>query len=265
MISVIKKSAQYAFAIVTGVSTVASLCNYTLRDSGNISLCRAVIILLSAYLLLWAVIFLCYLWQRHRPYATKINGKSVQICVGDIFKEQGLKVIPFNERFDTQVDDVIIAHRTLNGMMIDYHVSDREDLKKRILDAQNDKSNLTIKKAGVYPLGRIIPYNDFLMLAFTHFDSENKAYINISEYEQVLLRMWSEIRRVYAGKEVVLPLLGSGITNIDGLPYKDFTELLKCILCTFRRSKFEPIEGIKIVLTDAGIRQIDMNKIKEIF
>lgn len=265
MITIIKKSAEYAFAIVTGVSTVASLCNYTLRDSGNISLCRAVIILLSVYLALWAVIFLYYLWQRHRPYITKINGKPVHICVGDIFKEQGLKVIPYNERFDTQVDDIIIAHRTLNGMMIDYHVSDIEELKKRILDARNDKSNLKINKTGVYPLGRIIPYNEFLMLAFTHFDAENKAYINISEYEQVLLRMWSEIRRVYAGKEVVLPLLGSGITNIDGLPYKDYTELLKCILCTLRRSKFEPIEGVKIVLTNEGIKRIDMNKIKEFF
>lgn len=265
MKSIIKKSAQYAFAIVTGVSTVASLCNYTLRDCGNMSLCMAVVILLSVYLVLWGVIFFFYLWQRHRPYTTKINGKPIKICIGDIFKEQGLKVIPFNERFDTQVDDVIIAHRTLNGMMIDYHVSDIEDLRKRILDASKDKSNLTIKKAGVYPLGRIIPYGDFLMLAFTHFDSENKAYISINEYEQVLLRMWSEIRRVYAGKEVVLPLLGSGITNIDGLPYKDFTELIKCILCTLRRSKFEPVEGVKIVLTEAGIRQIDMNKIKEIF
>ena len=265
MISIIKKSARYAFAIVTGLSTIASLCSYTLRDIEGVSFGKAIFILSIGYFLILAIIFLWYIWQRHRPYVTKINGKPVQICLGDIFKEKGLKVIPFNERFDTQVDDIIIAHRTLNGMMIDNHVSDIEDLKKRILDAKNDKSNLKISKTGVYPLGRIIPYNDFLMLAFTHFDSENKAYVNISEYEQVLLRMWAEIRRVYAGREVVLPLLGSGITNIDGLPYKDCTELLKCILCTFKRSKFEPIEGIRIVLTKDGIRQIDMNKIKEIF
>ena len=122
-----------------------------------------------------------------------------------------------------------------------------------------------MNKKKEYPLGRIIQYNQFLMLAFTHFDAENKAYINISEYDQVLLRMWSEIRRVYAGKEVVLPLLGSGITTIDGAPCKNYTELLKCMLCTLKRSNFEPTLGIKIILTKDAIKQIDMNKLREVF
>ena len=263
--TIIKKSAKYAFAIVTGISTVASLCNYTLRDFGSTSFGVSALILFASYVVLWCGIFFWYFRERHKPYETKINGKRVQICIGDIFKEKGLKLIPFNERFDTQVDDIIIAHRTLNGMMVDFYVHDVESLVQHIENAGNDKTNLKRNKKGVYPLGRIIAYKDFLMLAFTHFDSENKAYINISEYEQVLLRMWSEIRRVYAGKEVILPLLGSGITNIDGAPCKNYTELLKCMLCTLKRSNFQPTSGIKIILTKDAINQIDMNKLREVF
>ena len=263
--TIIKKSTQYAFAVVTGISTVASLCNYTLRDIGGISFWHSVLILIVSYVILWGIIYFWYFRERHKPYATKINGKHVQICIGDIFKERGLKVIPFNERFDTQVDDIIIAHRTLNVMMIDNFVSNIEDLRQTIADAEKDASRFKMNKKKEYPLGRIIQYNQFLMLAFTHFDAENKAYINISEYDQVLLRMWSEIRRVYAGKEVVLPLLGSGITTIDGAPCKNYTELLKCMLCTLKRSNFEPTLGIKIILTKDAIKQIDMNKLREVF
>lgn len=42
-----------------------------------------------------------------------IRGIKVNIRKGDIFKTNGWKVIAFNEYFDTQVDDVIIAHNTL--------------------------------------------------------------------------------------------------------------------------------------------------------
>ncbi len=133
--TIVKKSTQYAFAVVTGTSTVASLCNYTLRDIEGISFWHSVLILIGSYVILWGIIYFWYFRERHKPYTTKINGKHVQICIGDIFKERGLKVIPFNERFDTQVDDIIIAHRTLNGMMIDNFVSNIEDLRQTIANA----------------------------------------------------------------------------------------------------------------------------------
>jgi len=47
-----------------------------------------------------------------------IDGSTVNIKSGDLFEEQGFKVIPFNEYFDTQVDDKIIANSSLNGIFI---------------------------------------------------------------------------------------------------------------------------------------------------
>ena len=120
MRSIIKKSLGIAFTFVTGTSTIASLCDCSLRKAfPNQSLWLILLILLGGF----AIVFLCtlflYLAMRHKGYKTKVNGKPVSIIVGDLFKQEGFKVIPFNERFDTKVDDVIIAHRTLNGIMID--------------------------------------------------------------------------------------------------------------------------------------------------
>ena len=48
----------------------------------------------------------------------KINNSTVNIKFGDIFKQSDLKVIAFNEYFDTKVDDIIISPNTLNGKYI---------------------------------------------------------------------------------------------------------------------------------------------------
>lgn len=77
--------------------------------------------------------------------------------------------------------------------------------------------------------------------------------------------MWSEIRRVYAAKPITIPLIGAGITDIEGMPEKNYTEFLKCILCTLRSSKFQPDKGITVVLTKDVMDKIDMSVIREEF
>ena len=152
--------------------------------------------------------------------------------------------------------------------MIDKYVTDVDDLNNVIKIAASEKVELSpIKKKNllIYPLGRIIKYHDFLMLAMSHFDNQNQAHINANEYESMLTNMWSEIRRVYAGKKIIIPLIGSGITTMTGIKEKNNTMLLKCMLCTLKRSGFQPKNGITIVLTDEVINSIDMVKIKEEF
>ena len=77
--------------------------------------------------------------------------------------------------------------------------------------------------------------------------------------------MWAELRRVYAAKHITIPLIGAGITDINGMPEKNYTEFLKCILCTLRSSKFQPDKGITIVMTREAMMRIDMNVIREEF
>lgn len=265
----IKKSLQYSFSIVAGLSTIAGVWGYTVKDiNPQWQWWKWGLILVVVFIVLSGIIYAVIRSFAHKSYKTSINGKPVEIKAGDLFAEKGWKVIPFNDRYDTQVDDVIIAHNSLNGKMIDSYVKDLKALNDTILTAQNDASELKPKTIGgktVFPLGRLISYNDFLMLSFSHFDKQNRAFIEIGEYEQMLIRMWSEMRRVYAAKHIVLPLIGSGITTIAGMPQKNYTEMLKCILCTLRGSHFQPEQGISIVLTEDAMANIDMSSIREEF
>lgn len=265
----IKKSLRYSFSIVAGLSTIAGIWGYTVKDiDSQLQWWKWGLILVAVFIFLSGIIYLLIRSLVHKPYKTTINGKQVEIKAGDLFAEKGWKVIPFNDRYDTQVDDVVIARNSLNGKMIDSHVDDLKSLKNTILAAVNDTSELKPKTTGgktTFPLGRLIAYGDFLMLSFSHFDKQNRAYIEIGEYEQMLIRMWAEMRRVYAAKHIVLPLIGSGITTISGMPQKNNTELLKCILCTLKGSHFQPNQGISIILTEEAMADIDMSIIKEEF
>lgn len=264
-----RKGLQVSFSIIAGISTIVGLWGYTIKDIYDKWPWWAwAIVLLIVYSLLAIIISVLFYIQKHKGYQTTINGKNVRIIVGDIFLEKGWKVIPFNERFDTTVDDIVIAHNTLNGKMIDNYVFDLADLNNTITAAASDNSHFKpsfVNNYAIFPLGRIIPYQDYLLLSFTRFDSQKRAYLDIGDYEQLLFRMWEEMRRVYAAKHIVLPLLGAGITSIKGVQEKDYTALLKCILCTLRNSRFQPEEGITIVLTKEAIKKINMNTIKEEF
>lgn len=226
-------------------------------------------ILLFGFVVLSCIIYAVIHSFAHKLYKTTINGKPVEIKTGNLFVEKGWKVIPFNERYDTTVDDVIIAENSLNGQMIKLYIGgDLNSLNETIKAAGADTSELKPKIIGgktVFPLGRLIAYNDFLMLSFSHFDKQNRAFIEVGEYEQMLIRMWSEMRRVYAAKHIVIPLIGAGITTIVGMPQKNYTEMLKCILCTLRRSSFQPDEGISIVLSKETMANTDMNIIRDEF
>lgn len=69
------------------------------------------------------MLFVGYLWLWFRANGLReinltIEESTVVIKTGDIFKQEGLKVIAFNEYFDTQVDERIIAQASLNGKFI---------------------------------------------------------------------------------------------------------------------------------------------------
>ena len=266
---VVKKSCNYAFSIVTGISTLAGIWGYTIKDiNENLKWWQCGLILIVFFTIVAIFSWIYLTLSRHMEYTSTINGRPIKIKKGNIFEEKGMKVIPFNERFDTKVDDIIISHDSLNGQMIDRYVDNIDDLNQ-IIESENIRNSKLkpIKKNGknVFPLGRIIPYKEFLLLSFSHFNDENIAYIGTGEYEHLLINMWNEIRRTYAGKPIVMPLIGSGITTINGEQIKNYTELLRCILCTLRSSKFQAKQGITITVTEEILNNIDMNEIKEAF
>lgn len=75
--------------------------------------------------------------------------------------------------------------------------------------------------------------NANLWLALTELDKNYESHTNMAKYELMLMKMWKEIDRVYASNDVILPILGTGISRFDDGP-KDKDDLLRCMLYNVR-------------------------------
>lgn len=260
-----KDSTNMAFAILAGIETLLAVSAISLEKFwGDYSWIIKFLFIIGIFLIIDIVIFIIKRHLAKDGISLSIRGIKVNIRKGDIFEANGWKVIAFNEYFDTQVDDIIIAHNTLNGKFIDDYVTDINELN-HVISAETD-DNTSFKRRTrnnriIYPLGRIIRYKDYMLLAFTHFDN-NQAHLTQKDYENCLRVMWAEISRTYANRPIFIPLLGSGITRFDGTPHKSNFDLLRCMLCTLRTSGVNINQPITILLTEETMRSINIYEIK---
>ena len=168
---------------------------------------------------------------------------------------------------------MLISKNTLNGQYITQYYPHPADLDT-IIDSDTHSAEYIIRtcernmgKTKQYKLGTIITNGEFFLLAFTHFDKDNRAFLEINEYIACLMNMWNECDIHYGGNTVVLPLLGSGITRFRG--YENITdqELLEIIIWTFKIShiQFQYPAKVKIVLTNDCLSKISLYDIKKRF
>jgi hypothetical protein len=198
------------------------------------------LILIIIYIIKW-VIANC-----QNKATLSINNSNLIVKTGDIFAEDELKVIAFNEYFDTQVDNKIISNTSLNGIYINSKINDVNELdnlidndirlSKKVI--QNNYCRINGKKKK-YELGSIFQKDDYLLVAFTKFDNDNRAYLNMYDYINFLLNFWNEIDIMYAGRSVSIPLLGSGITRIKEFSTISEQELLELLIWSFKISKIK--------------------------
>lgn len=232
------------------------------------------LIISSVVLCVLIVIFLIS-WHRANnkiENKIKINSTDVTIKYGDIFAQTCIKVIAFNEYFDTQVDDKIIASNSLNGICINQYLGGASVVDSKINNEIRLRKNIIEEnvhrpyggKTTKYKLGTICPLDDYFLLALTHFDEDNKAYISVEDYISCLMHMWNELDRYYAGRPIAITLLGSGITRFNNCDISP-QELLKYIIITFKASKikFNNASSLTIILDDKIRDEINLYDIQE--
>ncbi len=208
-----------------------------------------------------------------KKLSLKIKTSTFEIKSGDIFKEDVLKVISFNEYFDTQVDNRIIAENSLNGAFINNYVNDVKELDSHIANELKDikgELNKKRKKGKIikYHLGTIVEYNGFLLTSFTKFDDDNKANLDLKEYLLFLMNFWDNLTKVYAGRSVAITLFGSSnLTQFNDANNISDQDLIEIIIWTFKVSKikFKYPTKITLVLTDDLLKKINLYEIKEMY
>lgn len=259
-------SIKVAFAILGGVGIVVSFTSFSLDSVGKLPAQIGVVVLV------YVILIIGTMFVKHKltknEIALNIRGMKVIVKEGDILTSTGWKLIPFNEYFDTQVDDVIIAHSSLNGKYIDSLTDDDKEALLLAISADN-KSPLHRHSSSDgartrYELGTIKVFQEVMMLALTHFNEQNEAHTNRAEYEHTLRKMWKEIRRTHQGKPINIPLIGGGLTQLDDMTEKPNDQLLRCILCTLRTSNviFDENVLITIILTKKALETVNLYELK---
>ena len=172
----------------------------------------------------------------------RIRNTRVVIKEGDLFKEHGKKVVPCNDLFSTQVDDIIVAKGSIHGQFILNCVLDIDKLKAaikeqaikrhiKILIDQEKEPNDQIR----FNVGTIIPFEEYLLLAYSKFDNENKASLKGDSFSKCYTSLWKEIDKFRAAESICLPVLGAGgIVRFD--QNYSAQQLLEMMLWSFRIS-----------------------------
>lgn len=248
----IQDSILFSMSVVGIISTLLTVLGASLKDLNLNIWFRMGIIFLFAIVVAW--LFYLFVGNMFKDSVELSVAKTpVEISCGDIFKTAGYKVIGCDTHFDTRVDDVVISKNSLHGKLLLEHAN-IDDVKIKIEESAK-KLGLIKNKDGLYdfPLGTIVKYDSridnqtYLMLALTELNKNYESHTNMAKYELMLMQMWKEIDRVYASNDVVLPILGAGISRFDDGP-KDKNDLLRCMLCTFNSSGVSLNSKIKIVL-----------------
>lgn len=258
----------FALVILGAVEFPLKVNDITLSISGYLITIPTwgvrLILMLVLFVVLLGLVYLLIGMMYKSAVSLNIRGIKVNIVEGDLFNQQGWKIIPFNEHYDTCVDEKVIISGTLHGTLINkQNADDVKKLKKTI--ASNAKEHEITKNSEgkfCFELGHLIDFKDYLLLAFSKFNEQNRAHISMQEYEQCMFHMWSEIRRLYQNKPVALPLIGSGITSFDGIPEKSTANLLRCILCTLHASGEHINQPVTIVLRKEALEGLDLYELK---
>lgn len=259
------------FSVISGILSFVLLFNIVpneyndyLRYFGYLTF--GVLILI--YFIVW------YKANNLTDISINIDGSNVNIKCGNLFLENGLKTIPFNEYFDTVVDDKIISNKSLNGIFINNFFKDKVNELDKFIVENSDDLNIIDKqyprlqggKNVKFKLSTIFVYDDYIITAFTKFDEHNRATLTMPEYIEFLINFWDRVNRIYAQKNVSVPIFGSGITRIKEHKNINDEDLLKIMLWTFRLSemKFKHPAKLTIVVHEDKIGQIDLFSLKSI-
>lgn len=231
-------------------------------------------------LLIWLIIVLLYYiytlisMNNMKKVTLSIHDSTFEIKSGNIFDSRDLKVINFNEYFDTQVDDKVIATNSLNGKFISNILNNNtKNLDKEIEKQLSDKIIETNKnrkngKKNKYNLGEIVTYDDYLLTSLTKFTEDNRAILSLKDYLTFLMNFWDNLDKIYANRSVTITLFGSSsLTRFTDAYEISDQDLIEIIIWTFKISKikFKYPTKITMVLSEDLIKKINLYKVKEMY
>lgn len=226
-----------------------------------------------AGILVLALAYATYSVRQKNNIALQLTKRvKANIYFNNIFNGKGIIVIPFNEYFDTLVDDRVISSQTLHGQFIKKYFGGNEsslrDLVKHGLDKYSP-NGITLNRAPAntnkYPMGTVCEIlkdgQVFYLVALSRFNRNNRAEITNCEYQKVLCDLFTYIEQNSQGRKVNIPLIGAGHLGVNSA--QKILEFL--LLSISMNDNLTLINGIDIVLHESIRGKIDLSRTEVLF
>ena len=231
----------------------------------------------AALLVCSAVIAIYKVWPKNSVTIKLKNRLSVNVKIGDLFAiKKGVIVIPVNDYFDTQVDNIVIGENTLHGRFVKYFKTQYPDLDlyKEIQKAvkqdgvkpiAENKERLRVKHGynKKFELGTVVRIIEgqmqYYLLVATEFDKDNHIISQPQKYAMILQRLYDYINVHNSGVSVYIPIIGSGQMGLQ--QSKD--EILEFMLRNLRfTSQYFTQGGTTIMIYEKDKSEFHLNKLK---
>ena len=123
-----------------------------------------------------------------------------------------------------------------------------------------NKNKSKYKNKECYTSGKLVPNGDDLLLAFAKLDKNGLGQMTREEYLDALSVLWKEIDKYYGQKDVCIPILGSGVTRINGTSLTQ-QELLDMIIYSYKLSDNKIKNPYKLYIICKEKDDFSLNKI----
>ncbi len=216
-----------AIAAIASLTTLITICVHYKNSNSTLSISWWWLLLLFGI----ALVYSFFVNLKKKKITLNIN-KNLDVTIekGNILEKQGIIAIPVNEYFDTHVGDGVISKRSIHGQFINTYFNNRIEYLDMLIESElsgkpykekqrqiKSKRKIALKRKQ-YDLGTCISFeengNTFVLFALTHFDDDNKAYINIIEYEIVFKLLLNYLQKIAEDKKVFIPLFGTKFCRI---------------------------------------------------
>lgn len=174
---------------------------------------------------------------------------SVEIRVCDLFSQAGSVVLGSNTTFDTTTEDGTISPSSTQGQFTLRFCDSLENLDRQLEDSLTSVSAVSLDAEGKpygkrasYPVGTVASAicngRRAYFLAIARLNAHRVASASWDDVLDALPRLWESIRSRGGIEPVVVPVLGSGFSRIDGTREELIREIVKSFIAASRAGYF---------------------------
>lgn len=255
----------FIFGLLASAVTIVSTFVPCIREWGIYALFG--LLLLSVVLAVWMA------WPTKSIEIKLSQTAKLRIFEGDIFSiKKGVVVIPFNDYFDTLVDNKVVGSGTLHGMFVKKFRKEHPeiDLDEEIRRSLSAYEPIEIKERQIegkqykYPLAavaRICVNSDlhYYLLAATEFNWENHPIDQPEKYSFILQMLYKYINTNCSGLPVYIPIIGTGQMGLDLAKEDVLFEMIHNMKLV---KPYVTHGGSNIVIYKGDMPEISLNRIK---